>query len=127
MDVVSEYGSGSDFFFTVWQGIRTSEKMGDFHAVSNQAEDVSKKVYQCDYVAPDAHVLVVEDNEINQIVLQAILEPLKIQLDFAENGKEAQWLVAQPCPTLCDPVDCSPPCCPSASPRVCSNSCPLTQ
>ena len=93
LDVVSEYGSGSDFFFTVWQGIRTSEKMGDFHAVSNQAEDVSKKVYQCDYVAPDAHVLVVEDNEINQIVLQAILEPLKIQLDFAENGKEALEMI----------------------------------
>ena len=93
LDVVSEYGSGSDFFFTVWQGIRTSEKMGDFQAVSNQAEDVSKKVYQCDYVAPDAHVLVVEDNEINQIVLQAILEPLKIQLDFAENGKEALEMI----------------------------------
>ena len=89
LDVVSEYGSGSDFFFTVWQGIRTTEKMGDFHATSNQAEDASKKIYKCEYVAPDAHVLVVEDNEINQIVLQAILEPLKLQIDFAENGKEA--------------------------------------
>ena len=38
-------------------------------------------------------MLVVEDNEINQIVLQAILEPLKIQLDFAENGKEALEMI----------------------------------
>ncbi len=93
LDVVSEYGRGSDFFFTVWQGIRTTEKMGDFHAASNQVEDASKKVYKCEYVAPDAHVLVVEDNEINQIVLQAILGPLKIQLDFAENGKEALEMI----------------------------------
>ena len=37
--------------------------------------------------------------------------------------------VAQSCPTLCDPMDCSmpgPPC-PSPTPRVYSNSCPLSQ
>ena len=39
----------------------------------------------------------------------------------------SRCLVAQLCPTLCDPVDCSAPCGPSACPRVCSNSCPLTQ
>ena len=33
---------------------------------------------------------------------------------------------AQSCPILCDPMDCSSPgSCPSLSPRVCSNSCPL--
>lgn len=93
LEVASEYGRGSEFFFTVWQGICTTEKMGDFHAASNQVEDISKNVYKCEYVAPNAHVLVVEDNEINQIVLQAILEPLKIQLDFAENGKEALEMI----------------------------------
>ena len=39
--------------------------------------------------------------------------------------------VVQLCPTLCNPMDCSTPgftvCCPSLSPRVCSNSCPLSQ
>ena len=33
--------------------------------------------------------------------------------------------VTQLCPTLCDPMDCSMPGCPSPSPGVCSNSCPL--
>ena len=32
--------------------------------------------------------------------------------------------VAQSCPTLCDPMDARPPC-PSPTPRVCPNSCPL--
>ena len=36
--------------------------------------------------------------------------------------------VAQSCPTLCDPIDCSTrPHCPSPTLRVYSNSCPLSQ
>ena len=37
--------------------------------------------------------------------------------------------VAQMCPTLCDPMDCSMPGfpCPSPTPRACSNSCPLSR
>ena len=39
--------------------------------------------------------------------------------------------VAKSCPTLCNPMNCSTPSfrllCPSLSPWVCSNSCPLSQ
>ena len=38
--------------------------------------------------------------------------------------------VAQSCPTLCDPMDCSTHCrlpCPSPTPGACSNSCPLNR
>ena len=36
--------------------------------------------------------------------------------------------VTQSCLTLCDPMDCSTPeCCPSPTPRACSNPCPLSQ
>jgi len=38
--------------------------------------------------------------------------------------------VAQSCPTLCNPMDCSTPglpVCPSPTPRVYSNSCPLSR
>ena len=35
-------------------------------------------------------------------------------------------LVAQQFLTLCDPMDCSTPPCSSLSPRICSNSCPLS-
>ena len=46
-------------------------------------------------------------------------------------GRES-WIdqfssVAQLCPTLCDPRDCSRLPCPSPSPRACSNSCPSSQ
>ena len=36
--------------------------------------------------------------------------------------------VTKACPILCDPINCSTPSlCPLLSPRVCSNSCPLSQ
>ena len=36
--------------------------------------------------------------------------------------------VTKACPILCDPINCSTPSlCPSLSPRVCWNSCPLSQ
>ena len=47
---------------------------------------------------------------------------------FCDNGRSC-CLVYKMCPTLCDPVDCSMPgfpVCPSLSPGVCLNSCPLS-
>ena len=35
--------------------------------------------------------------------------------------------VAQSCPTLCDPMDCSTPPCPSPTPGAYSNTCPSSQ
>ena len=35
--------------------------------------------------------------------------------------------VPKSCPNLCDPMDCSMAGCPSLLPRVCSNSCSLSQ
>ena len=95
LDVTSEYGKGSDFFFTIWQGISSEEVVGEFYEKLNCVDKTEPKVYQSEYTAPQASVLVVDDNEINQIVLQAILEPLKLQLDYAENGMEALEKIQQ--------------------------------
>ena len=35
--------------------------------------------------------------------------------------------VAQSCPTLCNPINCNTPGCPSSTPRACSNSCPSSR
>lgn len=45
-----------------------------------------------DYInfrAPEASVLLVDDNEMNRIVAVSLLEPIQMQIDLAENGKEA--------------------------------------
>ena len=42
-----------------------------------------------DFVAPDAKVLIVDDNAVNLTVAEGLLEPLKMQVDTAAGGKEA--------------------------------------
>ncbi len=41
------------------------------------------------FVAPDAKLLIVDDNEMNLKVAKGLLEPLQVQIDTAENGKQA--------------------------------------
>ena len=42
-----------------------------------------------DFSAPDAHILIVDDNEINLKVAEGLLAPLEMHIDTASNGKEA--------------------------------------
>ncbi len=42
-----------------------------------------------DFIAPDAKILIVDDNAINLTVAEGLLEPLKMQIDTATGGKEA--------------------------------------
>ena len=41
------------------------------------------------FIAPDASILVVDDNEINLEVTDGLLEPLQMQIDTADSGKRA--------------------------------------
>ncbi len=41
------------------------------------------------FIAPDAQVLIVDDNAVNLTVAEGLLEPLKIKIDTALSGKEA--------------------------------------
>ena len=47
------------------------------------------------FTAPDAHILIVDDNEMNLKVATGLLEPLQIQIDTAGSGKEALQRVAE--------------------------------
>jgi len=49
---------------------------------------------------PDTHVLLVEDNAINQEVAQAVLDDLGVRVTIAENGREAVEAVANTEPDL---------------------------
>ncbi len=41
------------------------------------------------FIAPDANVLLVDDNEMNRIVAVSLLKPLQMKIDLAEDGREA--------------------------------------
>lgn len=48
-----------------------------------------------DFIAPNAKVLIVDDNEINLTVAVGLLKPLQMQVDTATGGKEAIDMVSR--------------------------------
>ncbi len=91
--VESEYGKGSEFYFTLWEGIESEENIGDFGEVKEQPGEAGKDMFT--FTLPDATILLVDDNEINREVAQALLEPFEMKIDVVSNGKEALDLVQQ--------------------------------
>ena len=45
------------------------------------------------FIAPGAHILLVDDNDLNLVVAKDLLKPLQMQIDTAENGMQAVDLV----------------------------------
>lgn len=52
-----------------------------------KTEDIDEPTF--DFIAPDAEILIVDDNAINLTVAEGLLEPLKMKVDTALSGKEA--------------------------------------
>jgi len=77
MSVESEAGKGSTFVFTI-----QTKRAEDEH--ENTSEDALP-----DLNFEGCRILLAEDIEINREIVENILTPLSIQLDFAENGAEA--------------------------------------
>lgn len=44
---------------------------------------------ECDFIAPDAEVLIVDDNVMNLAVAEGLLKPLKMKIFTASSGKQA--------------------------------------
>lgn len=51
--------------------------------------DEDADVTEFNFIAPDAEVLIVDDNAINLTVAEGLLEPLQMKVDLALSGKEA--------------------------------------
>lgn len=54
-----------------------------------QFDDNNTEGNEYDFIAPDAEVLIVDDNAVNLTVAEGLLEPLKMHVDTAISGKEA--------------------------------------
>ena len=53
------------------------------------------EIFENDFIAPDAKVLVVDDNEINLSVAVGLMKPLEMQVDTALSGKKAIEMIEQ--------------------------------
>ncbi|MBP1586685.1 MAG: response regulator [Lachnospiraceae bacterium] len=55
--------------------------------------NISDEAFEFDFIAPDAQVLIVDDNEVNLNIAEGLLEPLKMKITRASGGKEALDLI----------------------------------
>ncbi len=92
LKVSSVYGEGSEFSFELCQ------KIADATPIGKLGEDINTLNIEHEYLhafeAPDAQILVVDDNEMNRRVFKGLLKSTKIQIDEAQNGKECLEMVS---------------------------------
>ena len=82
--VNSTYGEGSEFYFTIRQ------KIAEEVPVAEYTDRKEKETYDSlNFKAPEAKLLLVDDNKMNLKVAIGLLAPLQMQIDTAENGKQA--------------------------------------
>lgn len=87
IEVESEYGKGSVFTLYIPQGVVDSTPLGDFsEAVEKHMSEITTD--ETTLYAPDARVLIVDDNEMNLEVMEGLLRDTKIKLDLAMSGME---------------------------------------
>ncbi|RYD83468.1 MAG: response regulator, partial [Sphingobacteriales bacterium] len=77
LSVKSKPGKGSSFTFTNW------------YQVAHAEEEIPAKPIKSFTPFHNAYVLLVEDNELNQIALKALIKKWNIQADEAYNGSQA--------------------------------------
>ena len=86
LDAESVYGEGTDFFFTVNQKILDKTPVGNLsERIKKQADEYS---YQESFTAPDAVVLVTDDNAMNRKVFTSLLKTTGIQTEEASCGMD---------------------------------------
>lgn len=84
--VDSVYGEGSCFTVRIPQKVISYEKMGDFKK-KFQDSTREREAYQRSFIAPEARILVVDDNEMNLKVAKALLKETMVQVTLCESGQ----------------------------------------
>ena len=85
--VNSVYGEGSTFIVSIRQRVTDPKKMGEIDFRNKQV--VRRKKYESSFLAPEARILIVDDNELNLDVESRLLEDTDMTIDTAKSGREA--------------------------------------
>ena len=82
IEVQSVYGEGSTFTVILPQKIVGNELIGKIEEKPHAAQEK----YQPSFIAPDAEILVVDDNEMNLLVATNLLKATQVKVDTALSG-----------------------------------------
>ena len=86
INIESVYNEGSCFWFELKARISDPKPIGAFTASDDHPQTVSKTA-RINFTAPQAKVLIVDDNKINIIVLKNLLRMNEVQVDMAMSGE----------------------------------------
>lgn len=94
IEVSSEYGKGSVFYFSLPQVYVNLTPIGEFKVVSDGVITSGKggkreQILIDNFKSPDSKILVVDDNEINLKVFEVLLKSTGVQITKARSGAEA--------------------------------------
>ncbi|MCH5281851.1 MAG: response regulator [Lachnospiraceae bacterium] len=92
LKVESEYEKGSTFTVTIPQRIVSDEPTGDFESIKSRHDRDRTAEYQS-FEAPEANILVVDDNAMNLTVFQSLLKRTKMNIITADSGRKCLELV----------------------------------
>ena len=93
ISVDSVYHKGSVFTIEVVQRIINDRPIGVINFAAQKKLDRHTK-YKQSFTAPDAKILVVDDNDMNRMVATKLLRGTKMKVETAESGKECLRLTA---------------------------------
>ena len=82
----SVYGQGSTFTVLLPQAVLDMAPIGDF-AARMEAGLREKAKYQAKHIAPEAEILIVDDNEMNLLVATSLLKQTQVKADTCMSGK----------------------------------------
>ncbi len=86
--VESIFGEGSIFTVVIPNTVESFHPIGLFSQVMHSSSTGKRKEHIETFTAPDAHILVIDDNEMNLMVVRGLLRGTKVQLDEAVSGQE---------------------------------------
>lgn len=85
IEVQSEYGIGSKFYFLLDQKIVNNRPIGEYLDSFNSQIN-RKNNYKVGFIAPEARILVVDDNEMNLLVASKLLKDTQMKIDTVSSG-----------------------------------------
>lgn len=88
LTVDSVYHQGSTFTIELKQRIVNVRPIGSINFTA-QKQLSQRTRYQQTFIAPDARILIVDDNAMNLMVAVKLLRDTRVQVDTAESGKDA--------------------------------------